>query len=388
MMIVAIGQAVGLGRLDDWPAGRCRWLGRAVGVVAAIVAVTLPAGAARAALPSGCSAAEATVTCSHAAAHVSDPAPTTTTLTSLPNPTVIGQTVMFTATVHTMPLPPPAVNPPPTGTVIFRANGTQIGTEGVFLGLAIFLTSTLPEGTHTITASYSGDANYSGSTGSLPVPQVVNKATTRTEMYSLPNPSTFGEPVTFHVAVLGAAALGSPTGTVIFRDDGAQVGTSTVSEGLATFTTSALATGTHTITASYGGDANFTGSTSSPVSQVVSSPPPPPPPPPPPGCPDPAGAFNQGFNTGFQPGFNAGFQPGYDAGFNRGYHVGFGRSADVPAARAHAAPRQALPPACDQNFNQGFNTGFQPGFDSGFNRGFQVGFNPGFTAGFRARHRR
>ena len=61
MVIVGIGRALGLGRLDGWPACRCRWLGRTGWLVAAIVAVVLPAGAARAASPSGCSADETAV---------------------------------------------------------------------------------------------------------------------------------------------------------------------------------------------------------------------------------------------------------------------------------------------------------------------------------------
>ena len=45
-----------------------------------------------------------------------------------------------------------------------------------------------------------------------------------------------------------------------FLDGGSPIGTGTLSGGVATFTTSALAVGNHTVTTSYGGDGNFNGS--------------------------------------------------------------------------------------------------------------------------------
>jgi hypothetical protein len=47
------------------------------------------------------------------------------------------------------------------------------------------------------------------------------------------------------------------------------LGTGTLSDGSATFTTSTLKVGTTTIAAVYGGDSNFAGSTSKPVKEVV-----------------------------------------------------------------------------------------------------------------------
>src|SRR5207244_338793 len=53
---------------------------------------------------------------------------------------------------------------------------------------------------------------------------------------------------------------GTPTGSVTFLDNGTSLGTSSLSNGQATFSTSTLSVGSHTITAQYGGDSNFTGS--------------------------------------------------------------------------------------------------------------------------------
>ena len=97
------------------------------------------------------------------------PPPSTTTVTSSPNPSTFGQQVTITATVG------PAGPPAPTGTVGFTSNGTAIsGCTSVTLnsGTAQCVTSSLSVGTDMIVATYSGDSNYSGSSGS--VVQIVN----------------------------------------------------------------------------------------------------------------------------------------------------------------------------------------------------------------------
>ena len=80
-----------------------------------------------------------------------------------------------------------------------------------------------------------------------------------------PDASAFGQSVTFTARV--SAASGNPTGTVTFKDGATTLGTGTLSTTsgatTATFTTSGLSFGTHTITAVYGADGNFTASTSS-----------------------------------------------------------------------------------------------------------------------------
>jgi hypothetical protein len=74
--------------------------------------------------------------------------------------------------------------------------------------------------------------------------------------------------VTF-TATVTSTASGVPTGTVTFLDRTTLLGTGALnSGGVATFTTSSLAFGSHSITASYGGDTNFATSTSSALTQV------------------------------------------------------------------------------------------------------------------------
>jgi hypothetical protein len=91
-------------------------------------------------------------------------------------------------------------------------------------------------------------------------------AATTTTLASSPNPSTSGEAVIFTAAVTPAPPDGE---TVTFMDGSTELGTGTLSGGSASFTTSALAVGTSKITAVYGSDFDFGGSTSNTVKQVV-----------------------------------------------------------------------------------------------------------------------
>jgi Bacterial Ig-like domain (group 3)/FG-GAP-like repeat/FG-GAP repeat len=94
---------------------------------------------------------------------------------------------------------------------------------------------------------------------------------TKTTLTSLPNPSNFGQSVTF-TATVTSGFTGTPTGTVSFYDGTTKIGTSNLnSSGVATLTTSTLAVATHSITANYSGDTNFATSTSLAVQQVVQS---------------------------------------------------------------------------------------------------------------------
>jgi len=88
---------------------------------------------------------------------------TTTTLTSSANPSTYGVPLTFTATVQTNGVTVTAV----TSNVVFQVDGSPVATNAVSSGQATYLTSSLINGTHTITATYLGDANYSTSTTNL-----------------------------------------------------------------------------------------------------------------------------------------------------------------------------------------------------------------------------
>src|SRR6202030_816137 len=94
-------------------------------------------------------------------------------------------------------------------------------------------------------------------------PQVVNKDSSTTTVNSTANPSVFGQTVTFTAVVAAVSpGTGTATGTVTFKEGAVTLAnTVAMAAGQATCTTSSLSVGTHTITASYSGDGNFTSST-------------------------------------------------------------------------------------------------------------------------------
>lgn len=206
------------------------------------------------------------VSTSNTVTQVVNKASTTTAVSGLPNPSVFGQSVTLTATVS-------AAAPgsgTATGTVTFKDGATTLGTGTLAGGTATFSTSSLSVAAHSITAVYPGDGNFTTSTSSTAT-QTVNKGETTTAVLGSPNPSVFGESVTLTATVsVTSPAAGTPTGTVTFKDGVSSLGSSSLSGGgSATLSTSALSTGTHSITAVYNGDGNFTTSTSSPLSQNV-----------------------------------------------------------------------------------------------------------------------
>jgi hypothetical protein len=83
------------------------------------------------------------------------------------------------------------------------------------------------------------------------------------------NPSTTGQNVTFTATVSPLAGIGTPTGTVTFRDGVTDLATVPLTGGSATFSTSALALGSHVIAVVYNGDATYLTSTSAPLTQDV-----------------------------------------------------------------------------------------------------------------------
>jgi hypothetical protein len=187
---------------------------------------------------------------------------TTISLTSSPNPSAYGQSVTFKAVVTS------SIGAPPNGeTITFKQGAAVLGTGTLSGGTATISTSTLTVGTKGVTAVYSGDSNFAPST-SKAVSQVISKATSATTLTSSQNPSTHGQPVTF-TATVAPQFSWTPTGSVVFKDGTKALKTVTLSGGVASYTTSTLATGTHSITATYNGSGSFLGSSSTPLTQTV-----------------------------------------------------------------------------------------------------------------------
>jgi hypothetical protein len=197
--------------------------------------------------------------------------PTTTKVTASPNPSVYGDSVTLTATVSSSSAGTPG------GIVTFSVGSLSLGTGtlAVVGGMdqATITTTLLPGGSDTITATYGGDGTFAGSSGNTP--QTVNLAGSTTTVSAMPQSSTFGMPVTFTAIVSGGSA-GTPGGIVTFSSGGLTLGTAMlmVAGGInqATFTTTmALPAGIDTITATYAGDGNFTGSAGTTVETVTAT---------------------------------------------------------------------------------------------------------------------
>jgi YVTN family beta-propeller protein len=188
--------------------------------------------------------------------------PTQLTLTSSSNPSNFGDAVSFSATVR----PAGGGSGVPTATVTFKDGSTELGTVALNGGAATLTTSTLAVGSHSITAIYGGDSNFTSST-SAALTQIVNKVSATTTLGSSVNPSSFGQAVTF-TAIVNATG-GAPSGLVTFSDGSTVLGTTALTNGQATLTISGLAAGQHSITAVYNGDTSFSTSTSAAVLQRV-----------------------------------------------------------------------------------------------------------------------
>jgi hypothetical protein len=188
----------------------------------------------------------------------------TVTATSNLNPSVFGSQVTFSASLTA------ALANTATGTVQWMDGATPIGSPvSVASAGASMPFSVLTAGTHSITAVYSGDGDFTGAT-SVPISQVVNKATPGVGGFapitvaSSLNPSIYQNSVTFT-----STAPAGATGTITFMDAATPLGTSPLVAGSATFSIPTLIAGTHPITAVYSGDSNFNGATSTGISQVV-----------------------------------------------------------------------------------------------------------------------
>ena len=110
-----------------------------------------------------------------------------------------------------------------------------------------------------------GDANNLGSTSAV-LDQVITQATTSATLTSSPNPSSWGQAVTFTATITSPTVM--PTGPVTFAVGKTVLGTAQLSGGKAKFTISTLAVGATKVTATYDGNSNIANSSAS-VTQTV-----------------------------------------------------------------------------------------------------------------------
>lgn len=200
-----------------------------------------------------------------------------TAITSVsPGSITFGQTVTITAT-----LTPSVTGVTPGGSIVFTAGGQTIGTvtssnfvaaAGGTFTATLMMAAGVPGGTPTsLKATYSGDPNFSSSFGTGSV--TVLPAPCQTSLTSvMPSPATYGQPVTLTATLTPSVPGVAPIGTVTFTADSTTtLGSTTTFTPAAggTYTatiqtTPTLLGGNHSLTATYSGDNDFQGGTSSP----------------------------------------------------------------------------------------------------------------------------
>ena len=171
-------------------------------------------------------------------------------LSGAPNPSLPNQPVTFTITITS---PDNSILSPITLTDGSTTLATLTPSGG---GTATYTTSSLTIGAHFLQASYAGDSTHANANASL-TQTVVNGYPTPSTLTSSQNPASIGQSITFTDTITfnGSASASAP-GTVTFYDNngttllGSQAITAQPNSTVtATFTTSALAIGTHNISA-------------------------------------------------------------------------------------------------------------------------------------------
>lgn len=201
-----------------------------------------------------------------------------TTLTATPTSITAGTPETLTATIASAVATSGASTF--TGTVTFYDGTTVLGNPVVVANNQAVLSVTLSAtAAHTITAVYSGDASWLGSTSS---PLVLSAGAVASSVaLTVSSPVALaGSLVTFTATVSGTATNASgnpvtPTGTITYYDGNSPVGTATLQtsggQTTASFFTSNLTAGSHQITAQYSGDTNFKAAVSSAVTIAIES---------------------------------------------------------------------------------------------------------------------
>jgi len=217
--------------------------------------------------------------------------PVSISVVSSANPSPFGQDVTYTATLTTSD----SGSIDPGDSIEFQDNGNDIfncssralvsnATPGTYAATCDDPTSSLSVGVHPITAIFHGDSTYLSATGFLPT-QTVDRAATTTTITSLPpgSPITYGNEsqLSFDVTVSGLpGANQAPTGDVNVYDGApgpdtyvcsmfVNGGGGGQSNGNCYINDTQLNAGPYVLTAVYGGDNNYTGSSSVPQDLTI-----------------------------------------------------------------------------------------------------------------------
>jgi hypothetical protein len=186
------------------------------------------------------------------------------TLTTTLNPAPFGSSGTLKATVDARA----PGGGTPGGSVTFREGETTLATVPLSGPVAKLPLKEFEPGEHVITAIYSGNADYEPSEDTLA--QTITKASTRLTLTSSKNPAPLGSAGNIKATLATIAPGGGHgTGTVTFAEGPIVLATVPISGTTATYPLSSLPEGTHEITATYNGSADYETSSDS-ITQVIS----------------------------------------------------------------------------------------------------------------------
>ena len=168
----------------------------------------------------------------------------------------------------------------PTGNVTLDDNGAPLDLGNYSLNSQGYLEDQpiqLPAGSHSIVANYGGDASYDASASMTDAISITRAATTTT-LSGIPPAAVEQGPINAHVVVSTQSFGDGPTGHLQLLNGGTSLGSVYVygQPGSANgpayidlLLSPNLPLGTSSITATYSGDSNYTGSTSSPTTVTI-----------------------------------------------------------------------------------------------------------------------
>ncbi len=192
--------------------------------------------------------------------------PTSTSLTSSLDPSSVGQSVTFSATVSS--------TSSPTGNITFSDGATvlamrPLSSTGSTAASATFSTTALAADPYLHHRNLRAHRRIRRAS-SAQLTQTVNALPSCSHITTAaPNPTLFGTAVTpSTTAVTGTSS--TPTGNITFYDGASVLAIITLdTSGHAAFTTSTLAVGSHSLSAAYAGSSTYTAGASPPVIEVI-----------------------------------------------------------------------------------------------------------------------
>jgi len=189
-----------------------------------------------------------------------------------PNSKLGNYTVTNTPGTLTIGMATPALTWAAPAAIVYgtKLSATQLNASSKVAGSFAYspAAGTTPSaGQATLSVTFTPTDTTDYTTATATVKLTVNQAAPANTLTSSANPAFLLNAVTFTATVTSAA--GTPGGTVSFYDGTTLLGQGTVSSGVATYSTPALAVGAHTITAAYSGDTDFSAVTSSALTEAI-----------------------------------------------------------------------------------------------------------------------